>query len=354
MGRKVGPSEGLVYACRFSGKIRDSRSIMRQKLLYILVVLVAACAQVSWGAEGDKAALLAGQDLQLNSTAVVSHRLSSGEHILVFREGLSMSIGANQFSSGTAVVWIYNMAEEFVDQGRGGYIAIAYLRESISVQGAATALTTDLHKVATRDGLGMVVWFPVSGEVLISADNREVADPHGSEYYTEAVIALRDTGMGERIVKAANLPVPKPPEKVKRDPRKPGEPGFRYPVNISPAGDTPPTFESAKMPDQTDVLTVIGRFYLWQKQDELGGLLELQADYAVVFFSTDQTDPNAEKPNAQALLAKGDAKGIYLAGDVLMTEGPRTIRAVRWQKLVPVQSLVAGIRSTTRTKGSSA
>ena len=95
MGRKVGPSEGLVYACRFSGKIRDSRSIMRQKLLYILVALVVACAQVSWGAEGDKAALLAGQDLQLNSTAVVSHRLSSGEHILVFREGLSMSIGAN-------------------------------------------------------------------------------------------------------------------------------------------------------------------------------------------------------------------------------------------------------------------
>jgi len=301
---------------------------MRQKLLYILVLLALSCGQVSRGAEPDKAEILAGQDLHIESTAVVSHRLSSGEHILVFEDGLAMSIGANQFSSGSVVVWLQSMSEEFVGKGRGGYRAIAYLGENISVQKAATALATDLHQVATRDGRGMVVWFTVSGEVFVSADDRKVDDPHGSELYTKAVIALRDAGVGDQIVRAANLPVPKPPKKVEpavpgvKEPNEPEKP--KYPVNLSPAGDKPWKFESTKTPG---VVTLINRFYLWQKQDEEGGLLELQADYAVVFFSLDQTDPNKEKPPAEDLLAMGAVKGIYLSGDVLMTQGQRTIRA---------------------------
>ncbi|MBN2271800.1 MAG: LPS-assembly protein LptD [Sedimentisphaerales bacterium] len=301
---------------------------MLRKLLYILILLTAACGRLLRAEEPDKAEILAGQDLQITGASVVSHRLSSGEHILVFKDGLTMSIGANQFSSGSAVVWLYSRQEEFVGKGRGGYTAITYLAEDISVQKAATALTTDLHQVATRDGRGMVVWFTVSGEVFVSADKREVADPHGGELYTRAVIALRDAGVGEQIVKAANLPVPKPPEKVETV--KPGveeanePPKFRYPPNISPAGDQPLRFESTKTPG---VVTLISRFYLWQKQDEKGGLLELQADYAVVFFSLDQTDPNKEQPKAEDLLAMGAAKGIYLSGDVLMTRGQRTIRA---------------------------
>ncbi|HLB73719.1 MAG TPA: LPS assembly protein LptD [Sedimentisphaerales bacterium] len=301
---------------------------MPRKLLYILILLAAAYGHVSRSAEPDKAEILAGQDLHINGASVVSHRLSSGEHILVFTDGLTMSIGANQFSSGSAVVWLYSRPEEFGDTGRGGYTAIAYLGESISVQKSATALATDLHQVATRDGRGMVVWFTVSGEVLVSADDRKVADPHGSELYTKAVLALRDAGVGEQIVKAANLPVPKPPEKVKtvkpgvKEPNEP--PKFRYPINISPAGEKPWKFESTKTPG---VATLINRFYLWQKQDEAGGLLELQADYAVVFFSLDHTDPNKEQPKAEDLLAMGAVKGIYLSGDVLMTEGQRTIRA---------------------------
>jgi len=297
---------------------------MRQKLLYILVLLAVVYGQVSRGAEPDKAEILAGQDLHIEGTAVVSHRLSSGEHILVFEDGLTMSIGANQFSSGSVVVWLYSMSEEFVGKGRGGYTAIAYLGENISVQKAATALATDLHQVATKDGRGMVVWFTVSGEVFVSADTREVADPHGSELYTRAVIALRDAGVGEQIVRAANLPVPKPPKKVEPvepEPGKPDEPEkpkFRYPINISPAGEKPWKFESTKTPG---VATLINRFYLWQKQDEEGGLLELQADYAVVFFSLDQTDPNKEKPADRRLAGYGCGQGHLPLGRCLDDEG---------------------------------
>jgi hypothetical protein len=306
---------------------------MGQNFLYILVLSALAFGSDSLAEEPKKAEILAGQDLQVSGPTVTSHRLSSGEHILVFNDGLSMSIGANQFSSGKAVVWLNSIAAEFAGRSRGGYIAIAYLADNISIQKTAAALTTDLHHVATRDGRGMVVWFTVSGELLLSADERQAADPHGSDLYTKAVIALRDAGVGEEIVKAANLPVPKPPkitDSAKPDVTEPGEPKkpeFTYPINLSPAGEKPPRLESAKTPDGTEAATVIGRFYLWQKQDEQGGLLELQADYAVVFFSRDQADPNKEPPKAEELLATGAAKGIYLSGDVLMTKGQRTIRA---------------------------
>ena len=195
---------------------------MGQKFLYILVLSAVAFCSESRAEELEKAEILAGQDLQVSGPSVTNHRLSSGEHILVFNDGLSMSIGANQFSSGKAVVWLNSMAAEFAGQSRGGYIAIAYLADNISVQKAATALTTDLHQVATRDGRGMVVWFTVSGEVLVSSDKRQAADPHGSDFYTKAVIALRDADVGEQIVKAAKLPVPKPPKVI--DPAKPDEP----------------------------------------------------------------------------------------------------------------------------------
>ena len=56
------------------------------------------------------------------------------------------------------------------------------------------------------------------------------------------------------------------------------KPSFQYPVNISPATDVKPKIESAVItPDGISAATVIGRFYVWQKLDEHGGLLELQA-----------------------------------------------------------------------------
>ena len=54
-------------------------------------------------------------------------------------------------------------------------------------------------------------------------------------------------------------------------------------------------------------------------QDEEGRLLELQADNAVIFRSTED-----EKPAGNEL---GGIKAVYLSGDVLLTEGSRTLRA---------------------------
>jgi len=96
-----------------------------------------------------------------------------------------------------------------------------------------------------------------------------------------------------------------------------------YPVNISSATEKPLILNSENLPDGTGIATVMNRFYLWQKQDENGRTLELMADSAVIFYA-DKTEPN----NASTELASNNAvKGVYLCGDVIMTEGSRTIRA---------------------------
>jgi hypothetical protein len=102
------------------------------------------------------------------------------------------------------------------------------------------------------------------------------------------------------------------------------ESGLMYPVNIRPAGEAALSMEAGKTADAEDVMTVIGRFYLWQKQEK-GGLLELQADNAVVWYS-EGSGPRAPEAKPGGAITE-NLKAIYLSGDVVMTSGQRTIRA---------------------------
>ena len=103
------------------------------------------------------------------------------------------------------------------------------------------------------------------------------------------------------------------------------EPGSMYPVNIRPAGEAALSVEAGKTAEAEDVMTVIGRFYLSQKQDEEGGLLEFQADNAVVWYAEGPVPRTTEAGLGGAI--REDLKAIYLSGDVVMTSGQRTIRA---------------------------
>lgn len=93
-----------------------------------------------------------------------------------------------------------------------------------------------------------------------------------------------------------------------------------------PAGEVKPEIEQTKAPDDTDIATVTGRFYIWQKQDEEGGLLELEADNAVIFYSGGKR-PEGDETVGGEVLPGGGWQAIYMCGDVVMTEGQRTIRA---------------------------
>ena len=87
--------------------------------------------------------------------------------------------------------------------------------------------------------------------------------------------------------KKPQSPVENVPQQVK----------IRYPVNLSPAGEQEPNIEWGSATSTAEdgsskteeLATVIGRFYLWQKQDQQGRLLEMQADNAVVFYAGEKT-----------------------------------------------------------------
>jgi len=323
---------GAQGACRPAGGVPSARTVMQNRVIATLILLYALGVPAAVGLEPEQARVFVGQDLHIKGARLVSHRLPAGEHVLVVRDGFTMSIGANEFSSVDAVVWLQSLASEFAGgKGRPGYKGIVYLEGGVSVSKGIGARTTDLHEKAIEAG-GMVVWFGVSGDVFVTAEERKVEDPTETELYKRGVVALREVGIGDSIVRAAGLePRPRPeepePEKPAVEPTvvTPPEPRFRYPINLSPAGRVKPRLESAKGPDGTDVATVIGRFYISQKQDEKGGLLELQADCAVIFFGAG--NPPSDQNQPEELLARGAVEGIYLAGDVLMTNGQRTIRA---------------------------
>ena len=292
---------------------------MRKRMLHILVLWAAACSSAQ-AMESERAQVLMGQDLHLRGPELISHKLDSGEHVLVFSEGFSMSIGANHFSSAGAVVWVQSLAAHYAGNVRAGYRAVVYLSGDVLAEKGPGARTTDLRQVSVEDGAAQVVWFAVSGEVFVTAQRRQVADPSELELYTKAVAALEAVGLRPGVMGVEFFP----PEPVVPIEAVEAEPKFRYPINLAPAGEVQPEITTPE-PNEPNVLTVIGRFYLWQKQDEKGGLLELQADSAVIFYSPEKA--GAAKGQAEDILASGAVMGIYLTGDVLMTKGQRTIRA---------------------------
>ncbi len=369
---------------------------MLKKKLFILIMLVLAGEAVSFAVGGEvsqqRAKAFAGQDLQLSGQEVISYRSDSGEHILVFQSGFSMSIGANQFHSDSAVVWVKEATTGILGESGIDYKVKAYLEGSVSVKKGKSAKATDLSQTVVENGVSMVVQFDVSGEVFVTAEKRETADPRGLELYKKAEAAI--VPGGPKFVTQTETKVPelpreeireekhpkeviaapteskegiKPKEEIttashkakkehlpaSKKPRQPGllemmfgggegerksvrgvkavaktevkGPRFVYPVNIAPAGEVEPKIERTKAPDGTDVATVVGRFYVWQKQDEIGGLLELEAEAAVIFYSG--SGSGEEKANEGEFLARGGVQAIYMSGDVVMTEGQRTIRA---------------------------
>ena len=335
---------------------------MRRKRLFVLVMLVLLPATVSLAVESGvpsrRAGAFVGRDLHLAGGEVISYQASTGEHILVFHGGFSMSISANQFFSDSAVVWLESIATEFRGPVHIDYKGRVYLEGDVSVKKDRGDKTTDLSQTIVEKGQAMVVRFSVSGEVFVTADRREITDPRGFELYKRALTAvvpvepkfvvqpeLPETKKGvEKAGKEVAAARPKKPAVIeivveRKKPAKPSEvaakpeakePVFRYPVNFAPASEVPLEFESAKAPDGTDIATVIGRLYVWQRQKVRGKevFLELLADNAVIFSSlvARRSSPEEEKTQND-IFGKGAVRAIYMSGDVVMTEGHRTIRA---------------------------
>ncbi|MHC4621239.1 MAG: hypothetical protein ACYTEQ_26115, partial [Planctomycetota bacterium] len=108
----------------------------------------------------------------------------------------------------------------------------------------------------------------------------EIKDPRQLGLYAKAQAAISE-------IKAEPVAAAPPAERREEKPREEAaarrEVEFRYPVDISPAGEAAWKVERTRDANGRYVESVIGRLYVSQKQDERGGLLELQADNAVIF-----------------------------------------------------------------------
>jgi len=272
----------------------------------------------------------AGQDLYLRGRDVITHQLPTGSHILVFQSGFDMIIGAHQYHSDTAVVWLEPVTTKFGETMHLEYHSLIYLSGNVTAEAGPGALTTELQQRVLQSDHELVLWFDVAGEVFVTADQRRLVDPTHLFLYRQALIAFQTAGVlpeGVEIPDAESC-LPQEPSGKPTEPSKPTKgPVFRYPINIAPAGEQALQLELARSEDGTGVVTVTGRFYLWQKQDEKGSILELQADSAVLYFSQQALKRQAGQPTAEQLLAEGAVKGIYLCGDVVMSQGLRAIRA---------------------------
>jgi len=135
---------------------------------------------------------------------------------------------------------------------------------------AGAASTTSLNRTVIEEGRAIAVRFDVSGEIFVTADNRKITDPRGLELYREAFSALRAAGIEpasaeaeprEPEVQVEKITLEDPADQAAQPQEK--KPGFRYPPVLSPAGQAALKIE---WDDTEKIGTVIGRFYLSQKQ----------------------------------------------------------------------------------------
>lgn len=312
----------------------------------LVSVLLTALISVTSAAADDgnipkQSDTITKDNLQLSGKEAVTYQLKTGEHVLVFRGDFSISIKNNRYSSDRAVIWLLPHLSDSQEYGNINYDAILYLQGNISAE--PTGIQTS--KNAKKEEDQTVVRFGVTGEVFITTDNKKMADPRGLELYRQAFTLLNAVGITLPTIEARPHPAenPEPPVVSRRtESRQNRQTPAEKPVEKP--SETPTALREMKLSsknpfyhspvdgailevesdEESKIWTVIGRFYLWQKQDD-GGLLELQADNAVIFAPEEAAEQ--EKKDLTEVLSSGAIKAIYLSGDVVMTQGRRIIRA---------------------------
>lgn len=316
-----------------------------------LLIVTALVSGILAADPAGSLGLLAGEDLRIGAPTVASCQQTStpNEHLLLFKDGFTMTIGDNHLSSKNAVVRLKNYGLGIPGmESQSYYHAQVYLEEEVKFKQGKKAKTTGIDRVVIDGGDYLVIRFVVTGDVLITADSQKEI---GCEILQKQELYARYQEKSAQIVEGPRIPqgalVPQFPRSI-LEPGTPAvvsadqaaqssvlterasesdakEPVYMYPVHLSAVWDPEPTIEVQKLPDGGQVATVSGRFYLWQRQSA-DKLLEFQADSAVLFFDANEFDASREGRKGRDI-AQGAIQSMYLQGNIVMTEGRRTIRA---------------------------
>jgi len=322
------------------------RQAMDKRFLTAIVAVLALFA-AAWAADDQDEAgeYFAGQDLHVQGQTLSIYKGPElkDTHVLVFENGFSMTIGDHQLSSDQAVVFLRTLATEFRKVMHIDHEARVYLEGNVSIAAGKAARTTDLSQVVVDRGEALVAGFQVTGQVFATAEDHRMgtpADLPNVPLYQNALAVMAPVKTSPAIPRGAQVPdvvdvvrdfSPElAREKAAAGPDGPAavedQPRLEYPVNIAGLWQPAPTIEKTTTPEGLNIATVIGRFYLWQKRDDQGSLLEFMADSAVIYYEGNDVAP-AEGAVAETSMPAGSVKSVYFKGNIVMTEGPRTLRA---------------------------
>jgi hypothetical protein len=280
-----------------------------------------------------------------------------GEKVFVLEEGASLSIGDNQLSASDAVVWIERLSGDTLGEMSLDYRVRAYLEGEVDIAAGPKSKMTGIARQLVERGNSLFVTFIVSGQVIVNSEDVSQSPVTENELYRKAaglyqgdklVVDMAPQAKIEGIVppplSSNRQPVAAGSEKdtllskivptdVTRDQQRDEpdkQPEYKYPVNIAALWKPAPKVERSVTSDGQNIVTIQGRFYIWQRINEEGDIVEFQADDAVIFYSDEnELKVGSDETGRSDLLAGGAIDSIYIEGDIIMTEGGRTIKADR-------------------------
>lgn len=298
----------------------------------ILLVLVELAASAAAGpADASRAGSLpdldaAGRhwrsrDLRLTAGTVVSHKAAPGQHLLLCPEGLSLTVAGRQFTSSRGLLWIASLPAGPDGRPSAGYAIQAYLAGRVAGRNVGGGQDVELMETVLERDRAVVIRTRVGGEVFVTAEKNDTGNPRTLPLYGEAIAAFTKAG--------ADLPpAPEPPVRpvaARTGAGEPNRPAGGYVVSFAPLTEVAPQFERSILADGREVITVIGRMYLWweqpaQRKGVPAGLMEIEADSVVAWRGT---TPATEASPGQL----GQISDLYVTGDVVLRQGQRTLYA---------------------------
>ncbi|MCU0916418.1 MAG: hypothetical protein MUC88_17915 [Planctomycetes bacterium] len=276
-------------------------------------------------------------DLRLTTGTLLTERVAPGQHLLLCQDGFSMTVAGRQYTSRRGLVWIAPRAGEAPGGPSRGYHLQVYLDGRVSSRGIGAARADGLEEVTLKRDRVLAVRMSIDGEVFVTADNHETGDPWTRPLYQEAIAGFK--GAGWRLPprpSSAGGPAGPPTRLVTlgkpsapAGAAEPNRPGSGYTINLAPLTDVAPKLERQVTENGDEITTLIGRTYLWWEQPRDGEgrapeLLEVEADSFVMW----RRAAGAGAKGADLLAARMEnVSEIYVGGDVVFRQGPRTISA---------------------------
>jgi hypothetical protein len=265
------------------------------------------------------------RDLHVTAGVLLNYKVAPGQHLLLCQGGFSMTVGGRQFTSRRGLVWIAPSKTQTGDSPNEGHRIQVYLAGRVSSRKGGEEQNVDLTEIPLERDTAVVVKTSVNGEIFVTAQKNDTGNPRTWPLYQEAISAFEKAGLDLP-------PAPEPlarPGPARTGVGEPNKPAVGYTISYAPLTDVPLKLERTPLEGGQELITIIGRIYIWweqppAKKGEPLELREVEADSIVVWRKASGATPAGTDVSTTQL--RGGSE-IYVAGNVIFRQGQRTIYA---------------------------